>query len=149
MSNIISAVKRLERAGSENSRTTQKLFEAARQVAELIKDMVPAGARLPRGYYVKKVHSNVGSCSFLCRDFPGDYPGEVKTHYIDGIGEYLHRDIHCWIPGQDRNTVLKFAEDVATGLLDEIAEWLEKRNTEAQKLAETLKKATEKEGKNK
>jgi len=145
MSNIISAVKRLERAGSENSRTTQKLFEAARQVAELIKDMVPAGARLPRGYYVKKVHSNVGSCSFLCRDFPGDYPGEAVTRYVDGIGSHLHGDFHCWIPGQDRNTVLKFAEDIATGLLDEIAEWLEKRTAENQKATEALLKAKEEE----
>ena len=36
MSNIINALKRLERAGDENSLATQKLFEAANKVAELI-----------------------------------------------------------------------------------------------------------------
>jgi hypothetical protein len=137
---IINAVKRLERAGSENSRTTQKLFGAARQVAELIEDMVPAGEELPRGYYVKKVQSNIGYGLFLCYDELVENNLEI-TRYIDGIGGYLHGDFHCWIPGQDRDTVLQFAKDVATGFLDEIAEWLEKRAEENQKATEVLENA--------
>lgn len=136
---IINAVKRLERAGSENSRATQKLFEAAAKVAELIENMVPVGAELPRGYYVKKVRSNLGSALFLCHEVMGEYGPEIR--YVDGIGGYLHGDFHCHVPSQDRATVMKFAEDVAGGLLDEIAEWLEARATKADVAAEVLENA--------
>ncbi len=142
MSNsIINAVKRLERAGSEHSRTTQKLFEAARQVAKLIKEMVPVGVKLPRGYYVQLVSSNIGSSRFLCRDFSVENDHANGVAFVDGIGGYLHRDFRCWVPGQDRTTVLKFAEDVADGLLDEIAEWLEVRTVEMEEAANKLLKA--------
>ena len=136
---IINAVKRLERAGSENSRATKKLFDAARKVAELIEDQVPAGVKLPRGYYVKRISSNIGSAEFLCCEVVGEYGPENR--YVDGIDGYLHGDFHCWLPGQDRDTVLKFAEDVATGLLGEIAEWLEARAAKAAEAAGVLENA--------
>jgi len=141
---IINAVKRLERAGSEHSRATQKLYEAAREVASLIEAQVPAGVKLPRGYYVKEICSNVGCADFLCIKIPLEYAGTQhyeETRYIDGIGRYLHGDFHCWVPGQDRATVLKFAEDIADGLLDEIAEWLEARAAKAEQAAEVLENA--------
>jgi len=137
--NIINAVKRLERAGSENSRATQKLYQAAGNVADLIETQVPVGVELPRGYYVREVCSNIGSCLFLCRET------EDGRDYIDGIGRYLHGDFHCWIPGQNRAVVMQFAEDVADGLLDEIAQWLENRATRADQAAQVLE-ASQKEG---
>lgn len=129
MSNsIINAVKRLERAGSEHSRATKKLFEAATEVAELIEEIAPVGVPLPRGYKVIKEKSNIGVARFLVRGDDDSY----KIEYIDGIGDYLHNDFHCWIPGQKRETVLEFARDVADGLLDEIADFLEKRTQESE-----------------
>lgn len=129
---VINAVKRLERAGSENSRATQKLFEAAKIVADSIEENVPAGVRLPRGYIVRRVQSNLGSEKFLCRGT------DDLTVFVDGIGGYLHGDFQCWIPAQNRKTVLDFAADIASGLLDEIAAWLEERATQANKAAEVL-----------
>ena len=127
---IISAVKRLERAGSENSRATQKLFEAAREVACFIEKQVPIRVQLPRGYYVRQISSNVGVEKFLSTEY---------GRLIDGIDGYLHGDLHRWIPGPDRATVLEFAKDIATGLLDEIADWLEARAAEAEQATEVLK----------
>jgi len=138
---VINAVKRLERAGSEYSRATQKLYEAAREVATFIENQVPVGVKLPRGYYVKRIYSNISSEKFLCRDMVGE--NGLETCYIDGIGGYLHGDFRCCIPRQNRTAILKFAEDIANGLLDEIAEWLEARTAKTNdsiKIFEGVKK---------
>jgi len=135
---IINSLKRLERAGNENSRATQKLFKAANDVAAFIEEAVPFECELPRGYRIEKVRSNVGSASFLVKE------GEFGCDYIDGIGGYLHGDFHCWIPEQKRSAILQFAEDIATGLLDEIAEFLEKRADKSLSAAEVLTDAIKK-----
>ena len=130
MSNsVINALKRLERAGSEDSKATQKLCEAAAEVAEVIIKNVPVGVPLPRSYEVVKRHSNISYELFLINS-----DGE----YIDGIGRYLHGDLQCWIPEQKRNVVLNFAQDIATGLLDEIADFIEQEAMKSNKATETL-----------
>jgi hypothetical protein len=49
--NTIDALKRLERAGSENSRTTEKLKEAAGLTLDCLNELgIPADKLLPRGY---------------------------------------------------------------------------------------------------
>lgn len=137
MSNdIINAVKRLERAGSESSRTTEKLFEAATKVAEIIEKQVPVGVILPRGYKVVRVKSNVSSEIFLA--VVDSWNCECVTGYIDGIGRYLHGDFSCWIPEQKRDIILQFAKDIANGLLDDIAEFLENRSKEENNFADIL-----------
>lgn len=131
MSNeIINAVKRLERAGSENSRATKKLHDAVRIVADLICDRAPVGVDLPRGYRVVRIRSNVGSANFLEVDGGEDEFGEPTSDLVDGDGGYLHGDFHCPLPAQTRETSLQFAADVADGLLDEISEMLEQRATQ-------------------
>ena len=45
---IINALKRLERIGSESSKTNQKLREAVEVVADKIIDLFPADKLLPR-----------------------------------------------------------------------------------------------------
>ena len=85
----------------------------------------------PRGYKVVTVRSNVGSALFLVK---GD--NEYRT-WIDGIGGCLHRDFHCWIPEQTRTGVLDFAKDIAEGLLDEIALFLEKRAQESSEMTDS------------
>lgn len=136
---IVAAVARLEKAGQENARATKRLHEAATIVAEWIEDHVPARVTLPRGYRVAIVKSNVGSCKFLVGS-TGEHDewGEPVGFYVDGTGSYLHGDFHAWVDSQTRDGSLKFARDVADGLLTEISEWLEKRATESDAAAATL-----------
>ncbi|RJO63152.1 MAG: hypothetical protein C4542_00470 [Dehalococcoidia bacterium] len=129
--NIINSLKRLERAGTEHSRATKKLFAAAREVAIFIENIAPIGVQLPQGYVVRKINSNIGSEKFLVRD---------ETDYIDGIGGYLHNDFSCWIPLPTRIAVLNFANDVSAGLLNEIADFLVQRTLEDDTATATLQK---------
>lgn len=138
MSTLIDSVKRLERAGSANSKATDKLREAASNLAEWIADRVPTSVELPRGYMVSRLRSGVGSRLFL--ETPGK-PGEYGTsysEYLNGFGGCLHGDFTCPTPKPSREAVLQFAKDVSEGLLDEITEWLEKRAKEDAEATETL-----------
>lgn len=133
----IAALKRLERAGSENSRVTEKLHEAANEIASQIEPNVPVNVTLPRRYMVREIRSNVGSEKFLIRASDGD-----EEIWIDGTGNYLHGDFHCEIPAQTREGSLLFAKDIAEGLLDEIAQFIEERTAEsdaARRQLETVK----------
>jgi hypothetical protein len=143
MSDLINALNRLERAGSESSRCTKKLHEAASTVADKICDSVRAakavGVTLPRGYRVRNVKSNVGNRAFLVAE-PGtrDEWGNDDQLWIDGTGGYLHGDFHAGIPEQTREGSLRFAKDVSEGLLNEIAAFLEDRAAENAMAAGTL-----------
>jgi hypothetical protein len=139
--NTIDAVKRLERAGDENSKATKKLHQAAVTVAGIIEDQCPVNVALPRGYEVTRVKSNVGYAYFLLLD--RDQYNEGR-YWIDGQGSYLHGDFNSWIPGQTRAGSLRFAKDVAEGLLDEIAEFLEQRKADSENAATVLERAAEK-----
>ncbi len=136
--NIIDAVKRLERAGDENSKATKKLHDAAATVAEIIERVAPLGVSLPRDYRVTRVRSNIGSDVFL---LGGKAQYGDAEFWVDGIGRYLHNDFNCDIPAQTRSGSLKFAKDVAEGLLDEIAEFLEKRKQDSEQAATVLEQA--------
>jgi hypothetical protein len=96
---------------------------------------VPEGVPLPRNYIVVRRQSNIGPTRFLvlCNVEPddvdieaGDYPNLVSL-YVDGTGDYLHGDFRCFIPPQTRQGSLTFAKDIAEGLLDEIAAFLDAR----------------------
>lgn len=145
---IINAIARLERAGSENSRATKKLNSAAITVADLIERTVPVGVVLPRGYRVRKIKSNVGTALYLVRHAGTDKEAEQQfgvkipfEDWIDGTGGYLHGDFNCEIPAQSRRGSLQFAQDVSEGLLDEIAEFLEQRAQESEQRALLLEQA--------
>ena len=81
---IIDSLKRLERAGSETSRVTEKLREAAKDVAERIIAAVPEdlwGTSLPRGYWIMTVtHRQFAPLPFL-------YVGQ-GGEAINGCGGY-------------------------------------------------------------
>ena len=148
MSSIVDSLKRLERAGSERSRATEKLREAAAAVALEIIRHVPPGVELPGWYVVRRLTSNVGSEFFLV--LPGFHePGswenggpESADAYIDGTGGYLHGDFSCSIPAPSRAALLRFAADIAGGLLGEIADFIEKRNAEDARATECLEDAS-------
>jgi len=120
--NLNSALARLERAGSEHSRCTAKLREACVLVADAICDTLPPldeyrAVDLPRGYFY---------------DWPGcDRRVEVAL-YASAHGDDPEVAINCDGSSRGallltRHVALQFAGDVATGLLDEIAEWVERR----------------------
>ena len=146
MSTIIDALKRLERAGSESSWATNKLREAAKELAKYVERIVPDDVDLPRGYWATTRSSNVGSCGFLNARSPErcEYTGDQLTEAIDGWDGYLHGDFNRPVCAPSRETVLKFAADVADGWLDELAEWLEKRTAEEDAATDTLETATAK-----
>lgn len=125
---VIDAIKRLERAGAENSVATQKLKEAAKAVADLIIKEVGERHELPRDYRIISKRSTLGGALFLV------HRGEYEFEFINGCGKYLHGDFNSYVPAQTRSACLKFAADIADGLLDEISEQLE-REAEAQKAA--------------
>ena len=102
--NVIDALKRLERAGSENSRATAKLMEAAGAVSAVVVAMVPSGIDLPQRYMVR--------AGALASWAPWEDGGMVRVD-------------------RDRDRALAFARDIAEGWLGELAEWLEARVAEA------------------
>ncbi len=109
MSDIINALKRLERAGSEDSRQTKKLVRSAETIGDYIATFCPAeatgwdgeeGVDLPRGYCVSPTTGHL-----CCGNWP-----QV---------------------GADRVRALAFADDIASGWLDELSAWLEERARES------------------
>ena len=112
MAEIIDALKRLERIGSENSKTVEKVKQAADRLSKHLLSVVPEDAeRLPRGYIVL----NRSAERVLAID--GESP-EVVSH--------------------SRHAALRFAEDVATGWLDDLADWLQAQATESESAVQAL-----------
>jgi len=134
--NIKESIERLQKAGEKNSYVTKKLYEAAQSVASFIEDQVPAETMLPRGYLVREISTRVGTGKFLVMD----YQEYGIDNFVDGFGGYLYNDFDYYIAKPDRNTILKFAQDISTGLLDEIADWLEKRIAEEEEAIKILEK---------
>ena len=148
MSEILNALNRLQRAGSEASRCTAKLHEAAAAVAEEICESVSKadaiGKMLPRKYIVHRQRSNIGSTLFLYwieRETKDECDYEGRSHCINGESGYLHGDFKSEMTPKPRAGSLQFAKDVSEGLLDEIAEFLEKRAAENELAAQKLEAA--------
>ena len=107
-SSVINALKRLERAGSEHSKTTEKLVEAARIVAEQLVALLPDGVTL--------------------REFRGDYERTDDDRLLVQVelGSWARLTGVSTVTSYQRRAALKFAEDLAGGLLDQVASYLEK-----------------------
>ena len=101
---VIDALKRLERVGSENSKTTQKLITAAAKLAQTIVAQYYPEAHIP-SLAISKFDGYSIANSTLCRN---------------------NEDV-----AGSRYNALAFSKDVATGLLDCIAEELEERTHES------------------
>jgi len=138
---IVDSLKRVERAGDANSRATQKLFSAVHAVADLIADdLAPfewrqcfnlPGRKQPSAGVRYSVERRDGT-RYLCRE--GEAENDQDTYYM--TSEFLIHD-RAW----NRLTALEFARDIADGLLDAIAEWLEKRAANSEEAAAILEKA--------
>ena len=137
---IINALKRLERIGSESSRTNQKLREAVEVVADKIIDLFPEGVDLPRRLKIVEEQDEdpqEGSYYLLAYEDP------------DESGAYAYGGTIHRVSGGEISTIYRFAQDLADGLMNELAEWLEKWNAQCEKTADMLKELAEKELKKK
>ena len=141
---IIDSLKRVERAGDANSRATEKMFSAVHQVADMIADKLAPFEWKERFHLPNRKGTSAGvwysverreGSRYLCRE--GEPESDQDAYYM--TDEFLIQD-RIW----NRLTALAFARDVADGLLDAIAEWLEKRAAENDAASETLEKATAK-----
>lgn len=133
---IIDSLKRLERAGEEFSRSTEKLRKSAEVVADKILEIA-------KPLYAGK--DDWGSAVGL--------PEGLEIHFIgDGKAPVLTFDHYtAWAPlssrvadGRNesdpasRQDVLRFSKMIADGYLDRLAEWLEKKIAAAEKLEKSL-----------
>lgn len=127
---ITKAVAKLQAAAEKNAKVTQALRSAAMRVAELIEDSTPEGVRLPGGYRVVTLRSNLGQERYLAR-------GE---ELIDSTakGYPLHGDLMVTVPRTKASEVMQFARDIDNGLLDTIADAVEKWNREAEEATRIL-----------
>ena len=142
-SNTINALKRLERVGSETSRATEKLYDACIIVANAALDSIPCHeiteqsmadgyyyTGLPRGYTLHFAGCDRDVEYHLSwRKDPDNPCVDVNLNSREDEHEEL---------GIRRNAALHFARDVATGWLDELAEWLEARTQKSEAAAAKL-----------
>lgn len=127
--NIINSLKRLERAGSEQSRTTEKLREAARVLGEHVVSQLPADVQLGANVY--------GYYEEVDRMLPRNIviDRQCQLAYWDHIiGRYVAVD-------SSREMALRFAHDIADGWLNELAAWLEERAAEDAAATQTIEQA--------
>jgi hypothetical protein len=137
MADIIDSLKRLERVGSENSKTTEKLIGAAIDLSNLIcKQFDP---RPGDSYHIQ---------------FPVD-PGCIKTqfgtvsnnpsyYYVTLVkGEMCLFDSHNEFVGKNRETALKLAKNIANGFLEQVNRVLEETRAEAAPALSTLESAVQ------
>ena len=146
---IINSFKRLERAGSGESKTTTKLIAAAREGADYIERIVTSAGltntKLPRGYYVEEQTSSwCDNCCCGCdtvsvllnkHGAAVNSPGEFSSGHDDC---YTCRGNRIGWPHTTLNTAQTFATDLVDGLLDEIAALLEGRTQESQRATEQI-----------
>ncbi len=136
---IINALKRLERIGSENSKTNQKLTEAVEVVADKIINLFPADKLLPRRLKIIEE-----------QDEDPQYGPYYLLVYSDPDESGPHNgNVVRRVSGGEIGTIYRFAQDLAGGLMNELAEWLEEWNAKCGATADMLKELAEKELKKK
>jgi hypothetical protein len=126
MADIIDSLKRLERIGSENSKTTQKLIDAARELSSVIAQQFVPGEDeeiIVVRHFGQIDKSDVfGYPTYtVARGKPKQ--GEAFRGSLYRSGEFV---------GKNREEALGFSNDLAKGLLECIVEALEKRHAENQ-----------------
>ena len=118
------AFEKLVSAAEKDARVTDSLRRAACRVAAMVEERVPAGVWLPWDYEVVDSAIEGGfRAKFLVKHHRGE-----NEFYVDSDD----KDNPAWIPAQTREGVMEFAQDLADGWLDELAEFLEKRAQKAQ-----------------
>jgi len=122
---VIDDLKRLERTGSEESRATEKLINAAKAVTAHIAEQF-VGFR-DGTYHVSRSDANyviaVNNGGAIFSRIDVSHCGSVTWSDPRYIG---------------REAALKLASSIASGLLTEIADWLDERKIEAKEATAIL-----------
>lgn len=165
MADIIDSLKRLERIGSENSKTIEKIISAAREIEAKIVEQYEQhkdGTEIrPNSTFLRLVKEKRCSLADAAKALGAD-PELRSVFTITAAGHYRKRLMRqvgqssddsdatlVWI-GENRDTALAFAKDLSRGLLAVIAEDLsrvQKENDEALAMltqaSESIKKKPE------
>jgi hypothetical protein len=128
---IIDSLKRLERIGDDKSKTTQKLIQAAEELAESIVQQFAAAKTehidLPTEY--RKTDSAVKDATD-----PAFKETEFESYAIHKVAFYGSDVLQRYegYVARDRDNALRFSKDVAHGLLDSLVEILAERLQDAE-----------------
>jgi len=125
---VIDDLKRLERLGSEHSETTKKLIDSAHRLAAKINDLFPDGQE--DGAIIARM-SSVNEALFPAsryslRILPEERSLGISEAYFSGARFLYNQNLEKFV-AEDRESALRFSEDIAKGLLGLIAENLELR----------------------
>ena len=131
---IINALKRLERLGQENSRVTEKAREAANEIERKIVEIFPYNVPLPGNYEVVQGRGY------------SEFSLIYGKHEIRDSGDFEFYQDDCLFCADEiydasREMILKFSADIANGLLDRFANFMEKRKTEIEEKGKILENA--------
>ena len=121
MTDVIDALKRLERVGSENSKTTEKLIQAAAALAAAIAGMYNPGT--------DELIQVISDWSYDAQGLP--IQGSHSMNYMISGGILVNGHDYTYV-AQNRDAALAFSSDVANGLLDLITENLQTRKEQSQ-----------------
>jgi len=132
--NIINALKRLERLGQENSRVTEKAREAANEIERKIVEILPKDVSLPGGYEIVKIREYESWGLVHVEGFEYD---EGDSDFYQDNELYSGNKIY----DASREMILKFSADIANGLLDRFADFMEARKAEIEEKAKILEDA--------
>ena len=132
--NIINALKRLERLGQENSRVTEKARKATNEIEKKLAEILPRNVPLPGNYEVV---------------YYGGYEDWILAYGVTenpygGDDEIRKNNNTYWatkIHNAPRGVILKFSADIANGLLDRFADFMEARKAEIEEKAKILEDA--------
>ncbi|MBI4094590.1 MAG: hypothetical protein HY435_00135 [Candidatus Liptonbacteria bacterium] len=112
MPSLTSSVARLHRAGSEHSSAWQKLDEAARNLVRWLGEHAPTEEIFPRNCQINVDHWGDGIRYTLLH-----HPANAARTTVDfWLSTYWKNE---------RSHLIRFAELVADGWLDEVSKWLE------------------------
>jgi len=150
---IINSLKRLERVGSESSRSTEKLKKSCVEVAKAIRK----NAEIVYDTSGTTFSTTFSDCNYswfylTCRKNKGDnlilieteeenylsYEDDFqKSDYFEGPGNRKEFEIDC-IDNITRERALRFAADISNGLLDEVADEMEEFSNKSKESLEQL-----------
>src|SRR5579872_4797138 len=139
MSDVIDSLKRLERIGAENSKTTEKLVVSAREIAEAILEQFQPFDDDETIQVAKRIGRNRRHPDITFTDEGGNEVEltQFELDYYIQDGKLVNRDDGRYV-GKNRETSLRFAEDIADGLLDVISKVLAERGQESAERLLTL-----------
>ena len=145
MADIIDSLKRLERIGAENSKTVEKILEAARDLEAKIAALYPDAESvsiLGAIVLARIVKENRCSLAAAAKSLGLDHERVMRMRYTverNAAGGYLLGPERKRV-GETREAALSFANDLANGLLVVIQQDLIERNASNQAAFDVLER---------